>query len=49
MLGIDEGLCYLLGITMERKYLRLSGDYQNEGTHTLLEIINVKYSRSLGK
>ena len=46
---------------MERKYLKLSGDYQGEGTHTLLEIGNAKqsypagdlpkwkYLRSLGK
>lgn len=36
--GIGESLCDLLGIEMERRYLRLSGDYQGEGTHTLLEI-----------
>ena len=33
---------------MERKYLKLSGDYQGEGTHTLLEIGNEKQSHSAG-
>ena len=46
--GIGESLCDLLGIEMERKYLRLSGDYQGEGTHTLPEIINVKQPYSAG-
>lgn len=46
--GIGESLCGMLGIEMERKYLRLSGDYQGEGTHTLLEIGNVKLPYSAG-
>ena len=33
---------------MERKYLKLSGDYQGEGTHTLLEMVNVQQSHSVG-
>ena len=33
---------------MERKHLKLSGDYQGEGTHTLLEIGNVKQPYSAG-
>lgn len=33
---------------MERKYLKLSGDYQGEGTHTLPEISNVTQPYSAG-
>ena len=33
---------------MERKYLKLSGNYQGEGTHTLPEIGNEKQSHSAG-
>ena len=48
--GIGESLCDLLGIKREeREYLRLCGGCQGEGTCTLLEIITVKYPRSLGK
>lgn len=33
---------------MERKYLKPSGDYQGEGTHTLLEIGDVTQPYSAG-
>ena len=36
------------GSKMERKYLKLSGDYQGEGTHTMLEISNVTQTYSAG-
>lgn len=36
------------GSRMERKYLKLSGNYQGEGTHALPEIGNEKQSHSAG-
>jgi len=33
---------------MERKYLKLSGNYQGEGTHALPEIGNEKQTHSAG-
>ena len=46
--GLVRASVICWGSKMERKYLKLSGDYQGEGTHTLPEIGNEKQSHSAG-